>query len=78
MRAGDEWPFEGIIYGYCPDVDGTTPLKERGGSSIRVDASRLFDDPRFTFMGTLEALSADAGPLVGPRRSRSGNVNVEY
>ena len=55
-QAVDDWRFTAIIYGYLPDIGGSTSFPERaGGGSIDVDASKIIDNLKFTFMGTFEA-----------------------
>jgi len=55
-QAVDDWRFTAIIYGYLPDIGGSTSFPERaGGGSINVDASKIIDNLKFTFMGTFEA-----------------------
>jgi hypothetical protein len=51
----DDWQFRAIIYGYLPDIGGTTTFPAGTGSSINVDASKIISNLKFTFMGTLEA-----------------------
>lgn len=52
----DRWTFQAIVYGYLPDVGGSTNFPERSGaSSVNVNADQLLSNLNFTFMGTLEA-----------------------
>ena len=54
--AEDRWTFQAILYGYFPDVGGSTRFPERsGGSSINVNNDQLLDSLNFAFMGTFEA-----------------------
>lgn len=51
----DDWQFRAIIYGYLPDIGGTTTFPAGGGSSINVDADTIISNLKFTFMGSIEA-----------------------
>lgn len=52
----DKWTFQAIIYGYLPDIGGSTSFPAGGtGSSINVNADQLLSSLNFAFMGTLEA-----------------------
>jgi hypothetical protein len=52
----DRWTFQAIVYGYFPDIGGTTRFPERSGnSSIDVDIGKILSNLNFTFMGELEA-----------------------
>lgn len=52
----DKWTFQAILYGFFPDIGGSTRFPERtGGSSINVDNDQILSSLNFTFMGTIEA-----------------------
>jgi len=52
----DKWTFQAILYGYFPDIGGSTRFPERaGGGSISVNNDQLLDSLNFAFMGTFEA-----------------------
>ncbi len=52
MKA-DELEWGASIYGWFPSVSGQTAFPT-GGTSISVDADKLLENLKFTFMGTLE------------------------
>jgi hypothetical protein len=54
QQLSDEWQFRAAIYGWLPDVKGSTTFPA-GSGSINVDASQIISSLKFTFMGTLEA-----------------------
>jgi len=55
-QAADAWKWQGMIYGYLPDIGGTTTFPGAGGGSdVTVDAAKIIDALKFTFMGSLEA-----------------------
>ncbi|MEO8507383.1 MAG: hypothetical protein ABI593_07115 [Betaproteobacteria bacterium] len=83
-QTRDDWQFQAIIYGYFPDIGGTTSFPERGGSSINVDASKLIDNLKFTFMGTFEARKGRYGFLtdilyldVGGSNTGTRNLSID-
>lgn len=82
-QASDSWQFRAFLYGYFPDIGGTTSFPERGGSSVNVDANTIIDNLKFTFMGTLEATKGRYGVFtdilyldVGGSQSNTRNVSV--
>lgn len=55
-RAADDWKFGASVYGYFPDVGGTTNFPATGGgSSASVDVGTIIDALKMNFAGTLEA-----------------------
>lgn len=55
-QLSDAWQFGAQIYGYFPSIDGRTNFpSDTGGSNVSVDASKLVEDLKFVFMGSLEA-----------------------
>lgn len=63
----DGWKYRAIIYGYLPDIGGTTTFPEGvggGTGSAKVDASTLLDSLNFAFMGTFEATKGRWGILA--------------
>ena len=58
----DKWTFQAIVYGYFPDLGGTTNFPDRtGSSSINVGIDQILSNLNFTFMGTLEARKGRLG-----------------
>jgi hypothetical protein len=51
----DGWEFRAIIYGYFPDIGGSTTFPAGTRSSIHVDADTILENLKFVFMGTFEA-----------------------
>ena len=51
----DNWRFQAIVYGYFPDIGGTTSFPTGNTGSINVNANTLISNLKFTFMGWLEA-----------------------
>jgi hypothetical protein len=51
----DGWEFRAIIYGYFPDIGGSTTFPAGTGSSIDVDANTIIENLKFVFMGSFEA-----------------------
>ena len=84
-QSNDDWQFRALIYGYFPDIGGTTQFPNRaGGGSINVDASTLIDNLKFTFMGTFEAQKGRWGFMtdliylnVGGSNNNTRNVSVD-
>jgi hypothetical protein len=51
----DDWQFRAMIYGYLPDISGSTTFPAGTGSDINADADKLVGHLKFAFMGSLEA-----------------------
>ena len=68
-QSADDWRFHALIYGYFPDLSGSTAFPANGPSgmpsgSINVDASAIVSNLNFTFMGMLEARKGRWGGFV--------------
>src|SRR5258705_10160207 len=86
QELSDQWQFRASVYGWLPDIGGTTTFPAGTGSSINVDASQIIDTLKFTFMGTFEAQKGRWGAFTdviyldvggsksGTRDLRVGNV----
>lgn len=55
QQLSDQWQFRASVYGWLPDIGGTTTFPTGPGPGINVDANRIIDSLKFTFMGTFEA-----------------------
>ena len=55
QQLSDQWQFRASIYGWLPDIGGNTTFPAGTGSSINVNADKIIDSLKFTFMGTFEA-----------------------
>ncbi len=79
----DDWQFRAIIYGYLPDIGGSTTFPAGTGSSINVDASTIISHLKFTFMGSLEAQKGHWGAFtdilyldVGGSKSETRDLTI--
>ena len=64
-QVSDDWKFRAIIYGYFPDIGGTTSFSGGNtGGSINVNANNLISDLEFAFMGFFEARRGRWGGFV--------------
>jgi len=54
--AGDgSWHFGGSIYGYLPTIGGSSKFPvDPAGTPIEIDAGKILDKLKFTFMGSLD------------------------
>lgn len=55
QQLSDQWQFRASVYGWLPDIGGTTTFPAGTGTSINVDASTIIDSLKFTVMGTFDA-----------------------
>jgi hypothetical protein len=80
----DDWKFQAIIYGYLPDIRGSSTFaSEIGRDGITVDANKIISNLKFAFMGTIEAQKGRWGFLtdvlymdVGGSKSNTRNVSI--
>jgi len=79
----DDWEFRAVIYGYFPDIGGSTTFPAGTGSSISVDADKIMSNLKFTFMGTLEAQKGRWGAFtdvlyldVGGSKSETRDLSI--
>jgi hypothetical protein len=79
----DAWRFRAILYGYFPDIGGSTTFPAGTGSSINVDSDTIIDDLKFVFMGTFEAQRGRWGAFtdilymdVGGSKSDTRDVTI--
>jgi len=54
-QAADEWQFDAALYVYLPSIGGETTFPQGAGSDITLDTSKILDNLKMTFMGTLGA-----------------------
>ena len=63
-QVTDDWRIEAIVYGYFPDIGGSTLFPAGNTGSINVNANTLISNLKFTFMGWLEARKGRWGGFV--------------
>lgn len=64
-QSNDDWRFRAAIYGYFPDISGTTTFPPHGDSkSSTAEISSILDSLKFAFMGTFEANKGRWGVLA--------------
>lgn len=62
QSAGDGWQWQAAMYGYFPELDGTTEFPSgAGGPDIHVSSGDLLRSLKFAFMGTLGAKKGQWG-----------------
>src|SRR5687768_12783434 len=54
QEISDEWQFSATLYGWLPDIGGSTDFPLGGGSDIDVDVSTILDHLKMTAQGSLE------------------------
>jgi hypothetical protein len=78
-QAADAWKWQGSLYVYLPDISGSTTFPANsGGSSGTVDAAKIIDSLKFTFMGNLEATNGRWGALTDVVYMDLGNTKSGY
>ena len=49
-----KWEFGAAVYGWFPDISGSTVFQETpGGGDFRIDIEDILDNLQFTFMGRI-------------------------
>ncbi len=55
-QAADAWRFRATLYGYLPDIGGSTKFPASGGgSNVSLDSGTVLDNLQGVFMGAFEA-----------------------
>jgi hypothetical protein len=54
-QTADTWKWQASIYAYLPDISGSTTFPQGSGGGATLDAEKILDSLKFTFMGNLEA-----------------------
>jgi len=61
----ESWQFGVSIYGWFPDIAGTTAFSQpSGGSDFEIDIDSILDNLKFTLMGTFEVQKGRWGILT--------------
>jgi len=83
QELSDQWKFRASIYGWLPDIGGSTTFPAGTGTSINVNADKIIDTLKFTFMGTFEAQKGRWGAFtdviyldVGGSKSQTRDLTV--
>jgi hypothetical protein len=84
QQRSDDWQGQLLIYGYFPTIGGTTKFPApTGGSSIDVDANKIIDSLKMTFMGTLAVQKGEWGAFtdvlyldVGGDKSGTRDISI--
>ena len=59
------WRFRGSLYGYLPSLGGSASVPaDSNGNTINLDGSRILDNLKFAFMGTLDAHNGQWGAFT--------------
>ena len=78
-QTADAWKWQASIYGYLPDIGGTTTFPQSaGGSDVTLDASTILDNLKMTFMGSLEASNGRWGVFTDVVYMDLGNTKSGY
>ncbi len=82
QEISDEWQFAATIYGWFPDIGGSTQLPA-GSSSINVDIDTLLDHLKMTGQGSFEIQKGHWGAFtdivyldVGDSKSRTRGLEI--
>lgn len=70
----DTWQYKASIYAYLPDISGTTSFPQASGGSATLDAAKIIDALKFTFMGNLEATNGRWGAFTDVVYMNLGNM----
>lgn len=83
QEISDEWRFAATIYGWFPDIGGTTQLAIGAGSTIDVDINTLLDNLKMTGQGSFEIQKGHWGAFtdlvyldVGDSGSRTRGLEI--
>lgn len=54
-QTADTWQYQAAIYVYLPTIGGKTSFPVSGSGDVGLDADKILDHLKMTFMGSLEA-----------------------
>jgi hypothetical protein len=79
----DDWQFRAMIYGYFPDISGSTTFPAGSGNVISTNGNNIFDHLKFAFMGSFEAQKGRWGAFtdvmyldIGSSKSGTRNLSI--
>ena len=79
----DTWKFDAYIYGYFPQLGGSTTFRTGTTANISVDAKDIIDNLKFTVMGWLAAQKGPWGMFtdiiyvdVGSSKTATRDLNI--
>ena len=82
QELSDEWHFAATVYGWFPDIGGTTRFPA-GASSIDVDIHTILDHLKFTAQGSFEMQKGHWGAFtdlvyldVGDSKSQTRGITI--
>lgn len=79
QNEADSWQWRASIYGWLPDLDGTTNFPtEGGGPDISIGVSDILDNLDMTFMGALHVNKGKWGVLTDVQYVDLGNTKQHY
>ena len=76
--AGEEWDFTLGIYGYFPDLTGTSNLPTGGEGDFRIDIGTILDNLEFTLQGNFDARHGRVGIFTDVIYLDVGNSKTGY
>jgi hypothetical protein len=53
-QEAEKWEYRASIYGYLPDISGTTVFPAGGNSGVGLTSEQILSNLEFTFMGTFD------------------------
>lgn len=59
--SGDSWEFGGAVYGWLPDISGTTQFPDGSNGEFTLPIDTILDNLKFTFQGSLDARKGNWG-----------------
>ena len=78
VQAQDSWQKRITIYGWLPDLEGTTQFPTGGsGPDLEVDASKLVSDLNFTLMGSIDVNKGKWGMFSDVLYMDLGDTNTD-
>ena len=83
QQVSDDWKISATIYGWFPDIGGTTSFPSGAGGTIDVDVSTILDHLKMTAQGSFEIHKGHWGGFtdivyldVGEAKSQTRNLEI--
>jgi hypothetical protein len=83
QEISEDWQFSATVYGWLPDIGGSTNFPLGNGSDIHVDGSKVLDHLKMSAQGAFEVQKGHWGVFtdvvyadVGASKSSTRNVEI--
>jgi len=77
-QTSESWEFGASIYGWLPDISGTTSFPDGSGGDFTIPVSTILDNLSFTFQGSFDARKGNWGVVTDVIYLDMGNTKKDF